>query len=128
MTHQKWLSLVMAKAKELPAVAPTSFALRVSNWLPQEENAGLSLASDTEAYAGHLARARELTKRSIDSALRVDSKETGAIWHEIAAQREAAFGNTLDAKQEATRGLPLYPASQGVEAEAALALALARMI
>jgi len=92
---------------------------------PQEENPGLSLASDTEAYAGHLGRARELTKRSIDSALRVDSKETGSIWQEIAAQREAAFGNTSDAKQEATRGLKLYPASQGVEAEAALAFALA---
>ena len=92
---------------------------------PQEENAGLSLASDTEAYAGHLGRARELTKRSIDSALRVDSKETGAMWHEIAAQREAAFGNASDAKQEATRGLKLYPESQGVEAEAALAFALA---
>jgi hypothetical protein len=27
------------------------------------ENEGLSLASDTEAYAGHLGKARELTKR-----------------------------------------------------------------
>ena len=47
------------------------------------------------------------------------------MWHEIAAQREAAFGNTSDAKQEAARGLQLYPASQGVESEAALAFALA---
>ena len=58
-----------------------------------EENFGLSLASDTEAYAGHLRKARELTKRSIDSAIRADSKETGAIWLENAALREAAFGN-----------------------------------
>ena len=92
---------------------------------PQEENAGLSLASDTEAYAGHLGKARELTKRSVDSALRVDSKETAAVWHEIAAQREAAFGNRSDAKREAARGLKLYPDSQGVEAEAALAFAQA---
>jgi eukaryotic-like serine/threonine-protein kinase len=90
-----------------------------------EENSGVSLASDTEAYSGHLRKARELTKRSVDSAIRADSKETGAIWQEIAAQREAAFGNATDAKQEAAQGLKLYPASQGVEVEAALAFAMA---
>jgi eukaryotic-like serine/threonine-protein kinase len=90
-----------------------------------EENTGLSLASDTEAYAGHLGKARELTKQSVDSAIRADSKETGALWHEIAAQREAAFGNPSAGKQEAMQGLKLYPASQGVEVEAALAFALA---
>jgi tetratricopeptide (TPR) repeat protein len=90
-----------------------------------EENSGVSLASDTEAYAGHPRKATELTKRSIDSAIRADSKETGAIWQEIAAQREAAFGNATDAKQEAAQGLKLYPASQGVEVEAALAFAMA---
>jgi eukaryotic-like serine/threonine-protein kinase len=89
------------------------------------ENDGLALASDTEAYAGHLGKARELAKRSVDSAIRADSKETGAIWQEIAAQQEAAFGNTSDGKQEAAQGLKLYPDSQGVEAEAALAFALA---
>ena len=57
------------------------------------ENFGLALASDTEAYAGHLGKARELTKRAVDSAIRADSKETGAIWQAIAAQREAAYGN-----------------------------------
>ena len=90
-----------------------------------EENAGFSLASDTEAYAGHLSKARELTKQSVDSAIHADSKETGAIWQEIAAQREAAFGNISEGQREAVQGLKLYPASQGVEVEAALALALA---
>jgi serine/threonine protein kinase/tetratricopeptide (TPR) repeat protein len=90
-----------------------------------EENVGLSLASDTEAFAGHLGRARELTKRSVDSAIHADNKETGAIWQEIGAQREAAFGNVLDGRQSAMWGLKLYPESQGVEAEAALAFALA---
>jgi eukaryotic-like serine/threonine-protein kinase len=90
-----------------------------------QENFGFSLAADTEAYAGHLGRARELTKRSLDSAIRADSKETGAIWQEIAAQREAAFGNAADAKQRATQGLKLYPESQGVGVEATLAFAMA---
>ena len=92
---------------------------------PEYENFGLSLASDTEAYAGHLGKARELTKRAVESAIRADSKETGAIWQENAALREAAFGNAADAKQAAADGLKLAPASQGVEVEAALALAMA---
>jgi eukaryotic-like serine/threonine-protein kinase len=90
-----------------------------------EENMGLSLASDTEAYAGHLGKARELTKRSLDSAIRADSKETGAIWLENSALREAAFGNLTQAKQAAADGLKLVPTSQGVEDEAALAFAMA---
>ena len=89
------------------------------------ENNGLSLASDTEAYAGRLGKARELTKRAADSAVRADSKETGAIWLENAALREAAFGNLTDAKQAAAEGLKLVPTSQAVEVEAALAYAMA---
>jgi eukaryotic-like serine/threonine-protein kinase len=89
-----------------------------------EESFGFSLASDTEAYAGHLRKARALTKRSVDSALRADSKETGAIWQEIGAQREAAFGNPADAKRQAANGLKLAPTSPGT-AEAVLAFALA---
>jgi eukaryotic-like serine/threonine-protein kinase len=90
-----------------------------------EENLGLSLASDTEAYAGHIRRARELTKRSIDSAIHADSKETAAIWEEIAAQREAAFGNLAEAKKAAAEGLKLAPTSPNAAAEAALAFAMA---
>jgi serine/threonine protein kinase/tetratricopeptide (TPR) repeat protein len=90
-----------------------------------EENAGLSLASDTEAYAGHLRKARELTKQSVDSAIRADSKENGAIWLENAALREAVFGNVTDAKQTGKEGLTLAPTSQGAQVEAALAFAMA---
>jgi serine/threonine protein kinase/tetratricopeptide (TPR) repeat protein len=90
-----------------------------------EENYGLSLASDTEAYAGHFRKARDLTKRSIDAAIRADSKENGAIWQENSALREAAFGNSAEASHAAVEGLKLAPASQAVESEAALALAMA---
>ena len=89
------------------------------------ENLGLSFASDTEAYAGHLGKARELTKRSVDSAIRADSKETGAIWLENSALREAAFGNLTQAKQDVEEGLKMVPTSQGVAVEAALAFAVA---
>jgi Tfp pilus assembly protein PilF len=90
-----------------------------------EECFGLALESDTEAYGGHLARARELTTRAVESAIQADSKETGAIWQAIAAQREAAFGKAAQARQAAAKALKLAPRSQGVESEAALAFAMA---
>ena len=92
---------------------------------PEFEHFGLSLASDTEAYAGRLGKARELTKRSVGAAIRADSKESGAVWQENAALREAAFGNEAAARQAATEALRLVPASKVVEVEAALALAMA---
>jgi tetratricopeptide (TPR) repeat protein len=92
---------------------------------PEYENYGLSLASDTEAYAGHLGKARELTQRALDSAIRADSKENGAIWQANAALEQAAYGNPTEARQSAAEALKLAPASLGAEAEAALAFALA---
>jgi serine/threonine protein kinase/tetratricopeptide (TPR) repeat protein len=92
---------------------------------PDYENWGLALASDTEAYSGLVGKARELTKRAVDSAIRADSKENGAIWQAIAAQREAAFGNAAEARQSAAEALKLAPAIQGVQSEAALAFAMA---
>jgi eukaryotic-like serine/threonine-protein kinase len=92
---------------------------------PEYENWGLGLAADTEAHTGHLRKARELTKRAVDSAIRADNKENGSIWQAIAAQREAAYGNATTARQEAAEALKLATVSQGVESEAALAFALA---
>jgi tetratricopeptide (TPR) repeat protein len=92
---------------------------------PEYENWGLALASGTEAYAGHVGEARGLTKRAVDSAIRADSKETGAIWQANAALQQAAYGNPTEARQSAAEALRLSPASQGVEVEAALAFAMA---
>ncbi len=91
---------------------------------PANENVGLALASDTEAYGGHLGQARELTKRAVDSAIRADNKESGAIWQANAALEQAAFGNTPEARQAAAEALKLAPASPGSAAEAALAFAM----
>jgi eukaryotic-like serine/threonine-protein kinase len=90
-----------------------------------EENLGLALASDTEAYGGHVTKARELTKRAVDSAVRADSKENGAIWQANAALQQATDGNGTEARQSATEAVKLAPTSQGVEVEAALAFAMA---
>jgi serine/threonine protein kinase/tetratricopeptide (TPR) repeat protein len=92
---------------------------------PEYETYGLALASDTEAYSGHLGKAQELTKRAVDSAIRVDNKESGATWKANAAIDQAAYGNPTEARQAATEALKLAPTSQGVEVEAALAFAMA---
>jgi tetratricopeptide (TPR) repeat protein len=90
-----------------------------------EESMGLALASDTEAYRGHLSQARERTARALEAAIQADNKESGAIALASAALREAAFGNAPEAQQAAAKALKLVPASQAVQIEAALAFAMA---
>jgi len=84
----------------------------------------LSLASDTRAYSGHLAESRDLTKRSVDAAIMADNKESGAVWQENEAVREAAFGNFVESRKAAEAGLKIAPSSPGVMVEAALAFAM----
>jgi eukaryotic-like serine/threonine-protein kinase len=91
---------------------------------PEYENWGLALASDTEAYGGHLGKALELTKRAVDSAIRADNKEGGATWQANAALQQAVYGNVAEARQSAAGALKLAPASQGAESEGALAFAI----
>ena len=92
---------------------------------PEYENFGLALAADTNAHEGRLIQARELTQRSVESAIRADSKETGAVWQANLALEQAAYGKPAEARHSAAEALQLSPASQGVEVEAALAFAMA---
>ena len=118
--HVQWYALAFLKGD------PQGMADQ-QQWFagrPEVENNGLALASDTEAYVGHLRKSRELTIQSVNSAIRADSKESGAIYNENAALREAAVGNTAEAKRLASEGLKLAPGSQAVRVEAALALAI----
>src|SRR5260370_39269948 len=91
-----------------------------------EEHFGLQPASATEAYAGHAGKAEELTKRAVDFAVRADSKENGAIWRAIAAQRQTAYGNSAKARQSAGEALKPAPTSQSVEVQDALAICITR--
>jgi eukaryotic-like serine/threonine-protein kinase len=96
-------------------------------WLESKsdfENEGLGLESDTEAYYGRLFKARELTKRAVDSAVHNDNKEGGALWEGDAALRDAAFGNASEARQYARDAMKLAPTSRGVQIEAAMTLAI----
>jgi len=77
------------------------------------------------AVYGQLGKSRELTKRAVDSALRAESKENGAIWQANSALGQAAYGDSVEARQAAAKAVRLGPSSLGAETEAALALAMA---
>jgi eukaryotic-like serine/threonine-protein kinase len=89
---------------------------------PGTEDLLLSFQSDTEAYYGRLTRARDFSRRAVDSALRADSKETAALWRVNAGLREAEFGNTAAAKQDVAAALTLAP-GRDVKLFAALVMA-----
>jgi serine/threonine protein kinase/predicted Zn-dependent protease len=91
---------------------------------PGTEDLLLSAQSDTEAYHGRLAKARDLSQHAVDSAKSNDAKETAAIWEVNQALREAEFGNATQARQFANAALALAP-GRDVQLLAALALARA---
>jgi serine/threonine protein kinase/tetratricopeptide (TPR) repeat protein len=81
-----------------------------------------SFASDTEAFHGRLAQARELSQRAINSAKQNDSAETAAAWQMNYALREAEFGNTEQCRREVTSALAAA-STRDVSILGALALA-----
>ena len=91
---------------------------------PGAEDPLLSAQSDTEAYYGRLKKARDFSRRAVDSAVRADSKETAALWEVNAALREADFGSAPQARQDVAAALALAP-GRDVKVLAALASARA---
>jgi len=89
---------------------------------PGEEDQMLNAHADTMAYSGKMQNAQDLSRRAVDSAVRVDSKETGAVWLVSQAMREAETGDAVAARQDANRALALSP-GRYVKVLAALALA-----
>jgi eukaryotic-like serine/threonine-protein kinase len=90
---------------------------------PGVDNFFLSYQSDTEASSGHLAKAREFSRRAVEFAQRADQKETAAHWQLNAALREAEFGNAASAREAVSAGLALASTR---DAQMLAALALAR--
>jgi eukaryotic-like serine/threonine-protein kinase len=91
---------------------------------PGYEDMILGDESDTAAYGGEFAKARELTRRAVDFARRADQAEAEASDTAHAAMREAWVGNTALAKQGAQAALALAN-GKFVEAYSAVALGLA---
>ena len=86
------------------------------------ENAMLRLEADTAAYAGRLAKAREISQRAVESAKRASEREAAAGYESDMAFREAVFGNANAAEQHAMAALAL---SSGRDVQYGAALALA---
>jgi eukaryotic-like serine/threonine-protein kinase len=74
---------------------------------PGSEDQLLSFSSDTEAYFGRMMKAREISRRAVDSAKRNDQRETAALWQMNAALREAEVGNVAEARKLASDALAL---------------------
>jgi eukaryotic-like serine/threonine-protein kinase len=85
---------------------------------PGDEAYFLNVQSDTEAYYGRLAKAREFSRRAIQSAIRADFRDTAAHWQALAARREAMFGNSQAAKQGVATALALSRDGSVVSASA----------
>jgi eukaryotic-like serine/threonine-protein kinase len=90
---------------------------------PGEEDIFFSMQSDTDAYHGRLSKARKLSSRAVDSAIRAESKEVAAFWQINAALREAELGNAALARQGVTAAFKL---STGRDVKVLAALILAR--
>jgi len=89
---------------------------------PGEEDQMLNNHADTQAYCGRLEKARDLSRRAVDSAVRSDAKETAALWLVSQANREAEAGNAAAAREAVARALALAP-GRDVKVTAALVLA-----
>jgi eukaryotic-like serine/threonine-protein kinase len=89
---------------------------------PGMEEALLSSEGETNAVLGRLKTARDFSSRAINLAERMEEKELTAIYQADAALREALFGNSAEAQQQAASALR---SSNGRDVEYAAALALA---
>jgi eukaryotic-like serine/threonine-protein kinase len=88
-----------------------------------DEDAMLSAQADTEAYYGRLARAADVSRRAVESAVHANSKDAAALWRVTAALREAEFGNSAAAKRDVDAALSL---ESGNDVKLLAALTLAR--
>jgi eukaryotic-like serine/threonine-protein kinase len=82
----------------------------------------LGAESDTEAFYGRLEKARALSHQALQSALRADKKESGALGQLSSALYEAEFGNLERARQGVKAGLAIA-STRNVQILAALTLA-----
>lgn len=92
---------------------------------PGVKDSFLASEADTTAYAGRLAKARELSHRATALAEQSGDRETAAGYAAVAALREALFGNVAEAKKAEGEAISLS-SGRDVQFISALALALAR--
>src|SRR5215469_13279621 len=74
---------------------------------PGGEDQLLSIQSDSEAYAGHFARAQSLSQSAFDSAHKNGLHETAAYWLLNAALRNVEVGEYASAKENVASALSM---------------------
>jgi DNA-binding winged helix-turn-helix (wHTH) protein/Flp pilus assembly protein TadD len=87
------------------------------------EDVLLGVEADTKAYFGEREKARDLSRRAVESALQSEKTEVAAGYQAEASLREALFGNPEEARLQAAKALAISN-DREVEYEAALALAV----
>ena len=83
---------------------------RLEAWFdkrPDDQDIFLSAKSDTEAFAGHVTRAQEFSRRAIQTTLKTFQKETAAQYQLDEALWEAEFGNRELARKHSSAALSL---------------------
>jgi len=80
--------------------------------------------SDTDAYVGRVAAARERLQRGVAAAAQNDVNGQAAVWLGVDAVREAMFGNVEEARRQARAALDV---EDSWETRALAAMALARV-
>ena len=91
---------------------------------PGDEDLMLDVESGTAASGGQFIKARELTRRAVESALKADEKEAAAGHIAWAAIREGLVGNMALAKEQAQAAIT-HSKTRDVVASASVALAVA---
>lgn len=117
--HQYWYYLAFLQGDDSTMAEQLAWAIGK----PEAESMMLSLQSDTEAYRGRFAAARDLSQRAALSAKRAGAAETAAGWKANEALREAEIGNLSRARQQAAEALAM---SDGRSVRILAALVLAR--
>jgi tetratricopeptide (TPR) repeat protein len=131
------LNLALSRRLEDPAIHTEVYALaflqgdtsdmqREMEWSVGKaggEDAMLALQADTEAYAGHLQKARELSGRAVQAAQNANLAEPAAIWQGISALRDAVYGKTQEARAGADKVLTIAPNSRDAQTLAILVFA-----
>jgi DNA-binding winged helix-turn-helix (wHTH) protein/tetratricopeptide (TPR) repeat protein len=83
----------------------------------------LALQADTEAFHGHIGKARERSQQAVDSAVKAQATEEAALWRATEALREAEVGNIALARAKAAEALSL---NNSVNIQSIVAMTLAR--
>jgi Tfp pilus assembly protein PilF len=96
--------------------------LSAASGKPGMEEQLLAAASDTESYHGRLGKARELTRRATEAAMRSGDQGAAAGFRASLGTWEAYMGESAQARQDAAAALALA-SSPDVQSGAALALA-----